>query len=320
MPAGFTHILLAKTFTENATFSNNIKNDLVNLLDGSLDFFQVGSIGPDLPYSQMANPFNKEQEIADKFHYEQTNQIPLRCLREVKKINDLEMKDKAFSFFLGYISHIVADGIIHPFVRDKVGPYKENADAHRKLEMRLDVLFLDHLTSSSGSRTDINNSKIQDEILNISDSFEHIAEIFSSKINEIYNLATTKDTIEGWIKGMENLFELAANENNQPFVDGFLYKNAHELKASKDKDLILSNEDAVGRDSNFRSKDTHFLNDCIPEYYKALSPIAEKAYIFVYLDGEELSENDLPAINLDTGRMIAFEKGYDLAQKAEYWS
>ncbi|MAF79233.1 MAG: hypothetical protein CME60_13810, partial [Halobacteriovoraceae bacterium] len=61
---------------------------------------------------------------------------------------DGDQKDEAFSFFLGFASHVVADGVIHPFVRDKVGDYDNNATEHRLLEMRLDVILLNEFTKS----------------------------------------------------------------------------------------------------------------------------------------------------------------------------
>lgn len=324
MPAGFTHIILSKTFAESANFSPSVKDDLVNILDFALDYFQLGSIGPDLPYSQLAMPLDKEHKIADKFHYELTNQIPIRCLKEVRSMPYCELKLQFFGFFCGYISHIIADGVIHPFVRDKVGPYKDFSNEHRLLEMRLDVLFLEHLSEKAGSKTEINNAKIQDELASASSDFDEIANLFSVKINEIYNEKTSAEMVKDWAQDMEFLFESAANEHNQyyqfiPKLSGYLYKNSSELKSNKDQDLLLKNSEAVGRANNFRNMDTHFFNDCVPEYYKKLAPIIEKAYLYVFKNGTELSEEDLPAINLDTGRLLKYKKGYDLDQKAEFW-
>ena len=67
----------------------------------------------------------------------------------------------AFCFFVGYIAHIVADGIIHPFIRDMVGDYHEHQEEHRVLEMKLDVLLYDYLTESSGSALNLNNTNLQ---------------------------------------------------------------------------------------------------------------------------------------------------------------
>ncbi len=37
---------------------------------------------------------------------------------------------------------------------------------------------------------------------------------------------------------------------------------------------------------------------------RELLPILNKAYSYVFLDGEKLTEVDIPAINLDTGREL----------------
>ncbi len=49
-------------------------------------------------------------------------------LKELKGQLDVGIHYHMFTFFLGYISHVLADGIIHPFVRDKVGEYSEKDD------------------------------------------------------------------------------------------------------------------------------------------------------------------------------------------------
>lgn len=326
MPAGFTHILLAKTFNENAIFNDFEDEDILKAyLDSSIDYFQLGAIGPDLPYSQLANPFNKnETKIADKFHYEKTNQIPILALGKVREIEDEMKKVEAFSFFCGYISHMVADGIIHPFVRDKVGPYKKNSEKHRLLEMRLDVLFLEYLTKSSGNIAEINNSKIQDQLGNASKNFDDIAAIFADVINKVHNSGVDGAVVTEWAQDMEFLFETAANEHNQyyafvPLIAGLLYKNTEELLNTKDKDLFLGKNEAIDRAMNFRGRDTHFFNDCIPTYYKALSPILRRAYEYVFNNSEVLTDRELPAINLDTGRLLKHKLGYDLDQAAVYW-
>ena len=147
MPSGYTHMLLTRTFKEEAGLTDH---DIGFLLDAQIKYFQLGALGPDLPYSQELTLVNRSAaQIADKFHYEKTNLIPVRAFNRIKNMADGDKKDQAFAFFMGYASHIVADGIIHPFVRDKVGDYAENKTAHRTLEMRLDVIFLNHLTKSS---------------------------------------------------------------------------------------------------------------------------------------------------------------------------
>lgn len=83
MAGGITHILLMKCLDDK------IENTrLKNILAISMDFLQVGSIAPDLPYASIADKdffFSTKSELADKFHYNDTNEIPLRALRMLIK-------------------------------------------------------------------------------------------------------------------------------------------------------------------------------------------------------------------------------------------
>jgi len=51
-------------------------------------------------------------------------------------------------------------------------------------------------------------------------------------------------------------------------------------------------------------------------FFQKFIPIAQKAYSFVYEDGPVLTETDIPAINLDTGRLI---NDNDLNNVPEFW-
>ncbi|MFG1486134.1 zinc dependent phospholipase C family protein [Halobacteriovorax sp. RZ-2] len=321
MPAGFTHILLAKHFTNESGLDDS---PLGFLLDEKLDYFQLGAVGPDLPYSQVTS--KEMKEIADLFHNTDATCIPIKALEEIRRMPVGDQKDECFAFFLGFISHIVADGIIHPFVRDKVGPYKEgdNATKHRLLEMRLDVIFSDYI-----QKADLNCANFQDELKNPLASFDHVAELFSKCINSSYSKYTNSSDIKMWVKCMELLFESAANENNQyysivPGLSGFLYKDKSDILASISDDLILTNKTIDGRSANFRNSETHFLKDCVPKFFEALKPISQKAYGYVYETDNihKFDNSDLPAINLDTGRRIDLSNGidgYNLNEPAVYW-
>ena len=193
MASGITHILLMKNL------DGKIENTrLKNILAFSKDFLQVGAIAPDLPYASIADDdffFTTQSELADKFHYSDTNQIPLKALRMLKKKKNTFSKATLrhmFSFYIGYISHLIANGIIHPFVRDKVGDYAQNQTAHRKLEMQLDVLFFDYLTRFSGHTIELNYANVHDELKNFYTDFypetTTVVKSFSKLINEVYQL------------------------------------------------------------------------------------------------------------------------------------
>src|ERR1035437_8139798 len=205
MASGITHILLIKNLQNVMP-----EGDLKMTLAAGRDFLQVGAIAPDLPYASIADDdffLTTQSDLADKFHYVQTNEIPLQAFIEIRNnMNTLTPKELRahFIFFLGYASHVITDGIIHPFVRDKVGNYKENQTAHRVLEMQLDVLLFHYLTFKSNHPIEFNNSNIHDELINLNSDIyperNKVIDLFSRLIKKVYTDNYDLNTILGWVK------------------------------------------------------------------------------------------------------------------------
>ena len=327
MASGITHIFLVKNL-------QNImpKSKLKTILGAGRDFLQVGAVAPDLPYASLILDndlfFSNDSELADKFHYVKTNQIPLKAFSEIKKINyQLSSKELRayFCFFMGYLSHLIADGIVHPFVRDKVGNYKDNQSDHRKLEMQLDVLFCHHLTLNNGFPLEFNETNIHKGLMNItSDHYpekEKVLGLFDELIKEVYNETHDSNEILGWIKGLYRMFDAAEGipkiYREIPFIDGFSFSNYEELRSKYDDILTLERKKEGG--SNFAKKEKiHFFDDVVPHFYNVFIPIAEKVYNYIYENGPALTENEISGIDLDTGRIIA--QNNDLELIPFYWS
>ncbi len=326
MPSAITHILLVKNLQSKIT---NMK--LRAKLAAGKYFLQVGAVGPDLPYSSIASIggliFGNESKLADKFHYTTPNKLPLFALNEIKNQKTFSKKERKylFNFFVGYISHIVADGVMHPFIRDMVGNYAENKTAHRTLEMRLDVLFNNYLTAKSGKPTEYNYSNMHDELMNIKDykEVDIVIKVFKEKINEVYNIDYDTELILSWVNGLHTLLSVAEGEHpaiyrNLSILDGVLYKNYSDLEDRKDELLILK-KPKDGIINNFlHNEQIHFIDDCVPQFYDRFIPILERAYNYIYNDGDELTENDIPAIDLDTGRPVLYANNLDLIPT--FWS
>jgi len=320
MASGLTHILLTKKLQDELP-----EGDLKDILAMCADSFQVGAVAPDLPYASIAdNDFfiSNESPLADNFHYRDTNQIPLKALKELKKLKghiDEEVHYHMFSFFLGYISHVLADGIIHPFVRDKVGEYEGNQAEHRSLEMQLDVLFMEELTKGSGFTSELNYTNLHDELINfltVKGSNE-IIEMFSQLIKETYGESYSVDKIFGWIKGLHRMFEIAEGDHFKFYrvleLNSFTYRNHSDIDSKK---AVVLNK-PKDREVNFLKVDEiNFFTDCIPQYFHCFTAIAQKAHKFVFENGEELDAKDLPLINLDTGRLIEAD---NLELIPEFW-
>lgn len=308
MASGLTHILLTKKLQDKI-----LDNELKNILAYGADSFLVGAVAPDLPYASIADNdffFSTQSPLADKFHYVNTNQIPIKSLHKLKALNgevSEELHYKMFSFFLGYISHVVADGIIHPFVRDKVGEYNENQAEHRSLEMQLDVLFLEEITKNSGLNFELNYTNLHDELKNFVETNEakEIVKLFSQLISETYKEHHSVNEILDWIIGLHRMFEVAEGDHPRFYrvlkQNSFTYRNRADI--NKEHAIIL--RVPTDRDLNFLKSDRiNFFEDCIPQYYNKFTAIAQKSFEYVYKNGPELTERDIPLINLDTGRLV----------------
>jgi hypothetical protein len=156
MPSGYTHCILAQEFNERSKHGNT---NLKFLLQEKIRYFQLGALGPDLAYSQQIK-MSDQKKVSDKLHYEFTNQVPLRAFEKIKALPESNIKDELFCFFLGYLSHLVADGVIHPFIRDKVGDYEANATAHRVLEMNLDVILMHEFSKQKNGKQGLDQNFI----------------------------------------------------------------------------------------------------------------------------------------------------------------
>lgn len=329
MPSGITHILLTKEFQNRLDVNRKIEDDLKSVLAAGIYFVQLGSVGPDLPYARLAGNrcfFSEGSDLADKFHYKKTNELPLMAFEFLYDLKSTLSKEEliyAFCFFVGYISHVFADGIIHPFVRDKVGDYEANATAHRVLEMRLDVLFYNYLTQRSGAAINLNYSGIQKELKNISRFKEtgRVVTIFNDAIKRVYNTDPSADAILDWAKGLYRLFNVAAGEHPSIYkdlkiLDDFTYRDYNDLEKNKEKIFVLTKP--VDRDVNFVNRaSVDFRSDCVEHFYEKFKPVALKAYDFIFNNGNSLSVSDIPPIDLDTGRPLTSPS--DLAKIPVLW-
>ena len=321
MPSGITHILLMKNLQSILPESK-----LKKQLQSGRDFLQVGAVGPDLPYASIADDnlfFSTQSELADKFHYEKTNVLILNAFQELKRrSSSLTVREKRFifSFFLGFTSHIIADGLMHPFIRDKVGNYHENQTAHRVLEMQLDILLFYHLTKNSNAPINLNYSNIHDELINFDKNFypevEVVLQLFSKLISDVYQLNYEVTLIAGWIRGLHRMFDIAEGEHPKiyriiGFINDFLFSDYNDLRERYKEILILKKP--VDRDYNFlRKEQIHFFDDCLPKFYSLFIPLANKCYDHIYNNGSEITSKDIPPIDLDTGRDLAHNNDLDL--------
>jgi len=316
MPSGITHIFLVRAFLNEQTNFEDITIKM--MLDSGRFYMQTGAVGPDLPYASALdnNLFSSDTALADLLHYNKTNQIPLKAFLTLKqKQHSLSKRELryAFSFFLGYASHVIADGIMHPFIRDKVGDYALNKTAHRVLEMNLDVVVVHDHFNKVEPNVELNFTNVHDELLNIANlenlEARFVFSLFKDLINSTYQKSYKESDVTGWIKSLHRMLSVAEGDHPVFYRKycgnmGAAFRNYDDLKNDLNSLLILKKP--VDRDDNFSKQSSiHFIDDCIQQFNKVFGAFSKKAYNYIYNDGEPLTEADLPEIDLDTGRLVS---------------
>ncbi len=326
MPSGITHLLLAKELANRLGNENKHLNDIIA---GRFNYFLIGSIAPDLPYTSALDNdiFSSNTKLADKFHYENTSAVPIEYLNYIKEKSSKFENDDIFShcaFVWGYIAHIIADGIMLPFVRDKVGNYNENKKAHRVLEMHIDVIFNDHLTKQTGKSVHFRHADLHEELKDFlgESKYKEILQMFCLMIKKTYKEDIEYNDFADWINALYRAFDVAQSDylhfyRNIDIFDGVIYKSNNDLINNKDE-LLTLNKTIEGYPNFLGTDSVHFIDDCVPKFYEVFIPILYKAYDFIFNNRTEFDLNILPDINLDTGRSTEFAEV--LTEKPIYWS
>lgn len=306
---------------------------IFNLYPGELN---IGAISPDLLYFTdgwtmklfALSGMQDMHEIADLMHTSKTNQFFLESVKEIKKIKDVELKRKFFSFISGHLAHIVADGIVHPYIRDKVGDYSDKTKLnHRMLEMRLDVFVTEDFAGFN-----MNDCQLA-EYLDCENT-KPIAEIITSSINKVYEQEIASKykeklkikTVEGSIDASRRALKSSSGNFNLKWYFGNLlekygvkHPDLEEIKAQKTQDIFLTipiDKAENKLTGNFlKTERVDFLHNVCPQFIEKYIEKVDTLYDVVFL-GADLKEDDFQAINLDTGRLLSSP---DLNNVPFYW-
>jgi hypothetical protein len=326
MASPITHIILVNEAQNH--FERDIQSDkadkietILNLYPGELN---IGAISPDLLYFTedfvmklfSASQLQDMHKLADMMHVRKTNQFLLESINEIRNMKKGKLKDLLFSFLSGHLAHIIADGIVHPFIRDKVGDYNDLTKLdHRMLEMRLDVYVTEDLVGFN-----MNDCQFAEYLE--SENTKPIAKLITNVLNRVYKDELEKEcgeklklkTVEGAINASRKALKTSSGNFNLKWYLGDLlekkglkHPDLNEIKRMKNKDLVLLHpidREEKGLSGNFLNVETiHFLDDVCPQFVEKYIEKIEKLYDIIYTNAP-LDEDDFVAINLDTGRTL----------------
>ena len=111
MPGAYAHLTLVNLIREPARLeSRGFTPDAITAVLDYFRFCELGAVSPDYPYLAIAHP--AACEWADRMHYQKTGEVVKAGVGLVRKLEDAS-RQKAFSWLLGYASHVVTDVTIH---------------------------------------------------------------------------------------------------------------------------------------------------------------------------------------------------------------
>jgi len=144
MAGTFTHWMIVEEALDKFNKLPN-KHPYFPIILGNSHFVTLGAVGPDYPYlSELKNNLLKLHSWADRMHYENTGDFVkygIANLLKLKEQNKQQYFEICLSWLSGYVTHLLADSIIHPVVNAIVGPYLFNSGAHRHCEMIQDTFI-----------------------------------------------------------------------------------------------------------------------------------------------------------------------------------
>ena len=244
MAGAYSHITLVNELSSISRLKNlGLPKNAIKAIGGHYEFCEMGSISPDYPYLKI---LDKDAQRWSELMHHKIDQgregnllhVGIRHLRELKG----EKKNKCFSWFLGYASHVATDVTVHPVVNLKVGPYERNKTAHRVCEMnqdtyiyngrlRLDIGISEQLEQNIGSCVDKDDKEKIDRDI---DLFWNaiLAEVFPVEYEE------NRPDISSWHNAVQFLIGKFAEEGERfiPFARhvcsrrGLVYPTVKEVK------------------------------------------------------------------------------------------
>ena len=141
MPATYAHLMITDgalvQLQQDATIDRSVRGAILRLSH----FVHLGCVSPDYPYLDFKQPHQKLW--ADHMHYDFTGDLIQTMARSLSALRakgpDRPEYAIPLCWTLGYISHVTADLVVHPVVRNIVGNYKGHEVEHRQCEMVQDV-------------------------------------------------------------------------------------------------------------------------------------------------------------------------------------
>jgi hypothetical protein len=133
--------------------------------------------------------------------------------------------------------------------------------------------------------------------------------LFTTLIQEVYGITCDPMKFVEWTQTFHKLLDVAEGEHWHIYrslapIQSFFYSDIDDIIANESEILTLG----VPKDrlENFLKKgQVDFFGDLVPHFLDRILPIVDRAYSCVFGRGKDLTFEDIPCIDLDTGRLVA---------------
>jgi hypothetical protein len=220
MPGSVAHMLIFEAAL------SKIDNDrecgyLVEMLKENMNYGRLGSIGPDLPYfngvlrtaaSFLLSGYYKPEPIerwGDLLHSKSPNLFPLTMIEIAWRETDPDdeewdaIANKQWALIIGFLTHIAADQMIHPYVNKISGNYyrdKEKRVKHLECEVYQDVVLFNNrykkniLDENLDTWVNIHTKSGKTE--------PHFRRFLQKSFKETHAIFPSGNDIENWNRGL----------------------------------------------------------------------------------------------------------------------
>jgi hypothetical protein len=220
MPGSVAHMLIFEAALAEIDNQRDC-GDLVSMLKGRMNYGRLGSLGPDLPYfngvlrtavSFLAAGYNQPEPIVqwgDLLHSKTPNLFPLTMIEIAWRETDPDEEEwdviaqNQWAFIMGYLTHVAADQMIHPYINKISGNYyrdKEKRKKHLDCEVYQDVVAFNNRYKKS----------ILDEHLDTwvnihtksGKTEPHFRRFLQKSFKETHAIYPSENDIENWYRGL----------------------------------------------------------------------------------------------------------------------
>ncbi|MCS7205050.1 MAG: zinc dependent phospholipase C family protein [Leptospiraceae bacterium] len=155
MPKEISHIYFAQQILDI------LPEEIQETISKHKELYFYGSVAPDIYYYYL--PLNKsyqklaKMDIGKKIHDSSNNLQPIHHLLDDLKNYPYELKNKILCFVAGYLTHVAADIVFHPYIYSITGHYFHNDSKiqnfaqrnHRLFETCMDLFILKKIYKQS---------------------------------------------------------------------------------------------------------------------------------------------------------------------------